>query len=150
MKPQCVVVGIGNPYLQDDRAGVVVIERLEQENLPCRTEVVYTVGFEVLDRIRGAQRAIIVDACLLGGAPGSILEVSVDDICTTHTLVNSHAVTLGTTLKTGFICFPEEMPADLRILLIEAKAIKAFTQQMSPEVEKAVDVVVERIKGMVG
>jgi hydrogenase maturation protease len=42
------------------------------------------------------------------------------------------------------------MPADIRILLIEAKEIKAFTQQMSPEVEKAVAVVVERIKTMVG
>jgi hydrogenase maturation protease len=150
MKTQSVVVGIGNPYLQDDRAGVAVVERLEQENLPCRTEVVYTVGFEVLDRIRGAQRAIIVDACMLGNQPGTILEVGVDDICTSHGLVNSHAITLGTILKTGYVCFPEEMPADIRILLIEAKEIKAFTQQMSPEVEKAVAVVVERIKTMVG
>ena len=42
------------------------------------------------------------------------------------------------------------MPPELRILLIEVKEIKEFTQQMSPEVEQAVDVVVERIKAMVG
>jgi hydrogenase maturation protease len=149
MDTQCVVVGIGNPYLQDDRAGVVVIERLEQENLACRTEVVYTVGFEVMDKIRGCERAIIVDACMLGNEPGSILEVGVDDIFSTHALINSHAITLGTTLKTGYLCFPEEMPADIRILLIEVKEIKEFTQQMSPEVEAAVEIVVERIKGLV-
>ena len=84
---------------------------------------------------------------MLGNEPGSILEVSMDDIFTTHALVNSHAITLGTTLKTGYICFPEEMPVDLRIILIEVKEIKEFTRQMSPEVEQAVVEVVERIKG---
>ena len=149
MKKKCVVIGIGNPYLQDDRAGVVVVERLEQERLECQTEVVYTVGFEVMDKVRGYERAIIVDACKLGNDPGSILDVTVEDIFTTHALVNSHAITLGTTLKTGFVCFPEEMPADIRILLIEVKEVKEFTQQMSPEVERAVDEVVERVKTMV-
>ena len=147
LNKKCVVVGIGNPFLQDDRAGVVIVEQLELENLPCQTEVVYTVGLEVMDKIRGYERAIIVDACMLGNEPGSILEVSMDDIFTTHALVNSHAITLGTTLKTGYICFPEEMPADLRIILIEVKEIKEFTRQMSPEVEQAVVEVVERIKG---
>ena len=149
MEKKCVVVGIGNPYLQDDRAGVVVIEQLEQMQLPCQTEVVYTVGFEVMDKIQGYEQAIIVDACMLGNEPGSILEVTMDDIFTTHALVNSHAITLGTTLKTGYVCFPEEMPADIRILLIEVKNIKEFTQQMSPEVEAAVVKVVDRIKTMV-
>jgi hydrogenase maturation protease len=149
MDKKCVVVGIGNPYLQDDRAGVVVVEMLEQDNPACQTEVVYTVGFEVMDKIRGYERAIIVDACMLGNEPGSILEVTVDDIFSTHALVNSHAITLGTTLKTGYICFPEEMPTDIRIMLIEVKEIKEFTQQMSPEVEAAVGRVVELIKGQV-
>lgn len=149
MDNKCVVVGIGNPYLQDDRAGVVIVETLEQEGLPCRTEVVYTVGFEVMDKIRGYERAIIVDACMLGNEPGSILEVSIDDIYSTHALVNSHAITLGTTLKTGLLCFPDEMPADIRIILIEVKEIKEFTQQMSPEVEAAVKTVVDRIRALV-
>ena len=149
MDKKCVVVGIGNPYLQDDRAGVVILELLENEDLPCHTEVVYTVGFEVMDKIRGFERAIIIDACMLGNEPGSILEVTVDDIFSTHALVNSHAITLGTTLKTGLMCFPDEMPEDIRIILIEVKEIKEFTQQMSPEVEAAVVTVVDRIRALV-
>jgi hydrogenase maturation protease len=126
----------------------VEVERLEQEGIPCQTEMVLSVDFEVMDKIKDFERAIIADACMLGNEPGSILEGgAVDEIFTTHALVNSHAVTLGTTLKTGYVCFPEEMPPDLRILLIEAKE---FTQQMSPEVEQAVNVVVKRIKAMVG
>ena len=63
--------------------------------------------------------------------------------------LNSHAITLGTTLKTGSICFPEEMPTDIRILLIEVKEMKEFTLRMSPEVETAVAKVVERIKELI-
>ena len=149
MDEHCVVVGIGNPYLQDDRAGVVVVEELERAGLACRTEVVYTVGLEVMDRIKGFRRAIIVDACMLGNPPGTILELGLDDLCTTRSLTHSHAITLGCSLKTGYLCFPEEMPADLRIILIEVKAISEFTQEMSPEVEAAAAEVVARIRRMV-
>ncbi len=150
MDNQCVVVGVGNPYRQDDRAGIVVIEQLEQGGLPCRTEMVYTVGFEVMDKVRGHERAIVVDACTLGHEPGTILELTLDEIFTTHALVNSHAITLGAALKTGYICFPEEMPTDLRIILIEVKAIAEFSQDMTPEVERAVAEVVAWITAMVG
>jgi hydrogenase maturation protease len=149
MDKKCIVVGIGSPYVQDDRVGVVIVEMLEKEGLPCKTEVIYTVGFEVLDKIRGYERAIIVDACMLGNVPGSILELTVDDFFSTFALVNSQAITLGTTLKTGRLCFPDEMPEDIRIILIEVKEIKEFTQQMSAEVEATVGTVVDRIRTLV-
>ena len=72
-----------------------------------------------------------------------------DVIFTNHHLVNSHAVTLGTTLKTGIICFSEEMPEEIRIFLIEVKEISEFTKEMSAEVEAAVEEVVHRICAMV-
>ena len=149
MKNKTVVIGIGNPFLQDDRAGVAVVEKLEQMGAACDTEVVLTVGFEVMDKAKGYDRAIIVDACMLGKEPGSILELSVDDIFSSHALANSHAITLGTTLKTANMCFPDEMPQQLILMLIEVKDIKEFTRQMSEPVEKAVDLVVARIMSMV-
>lgn len=149
MRNKTVVIGIGNPFLQDDRAGVAVAEKLEEMGAACDTEVVLTVGFEVMDKAKGYDRAIIVDACMLGNEPGSILELSVDDIFSTHALANSHAITLGTTLKTANMCFPDEMPADMILMLIEVKDIKEFTRQMSEPVEKAVDQVVERIMALV-
>ncbi len=149
MKNKCVVIGIGNPYLQDDRAGVVIVEKIEEMGLACDTEFVLTVGFEVMDKVKGYEKAIVVDACMLGNDPGTVLELTVDDIFSTHALANSHAVTLGTTLKTGYVCFPEEMPEDITLLLIEVKDIKEFTMQMSAEVEAAVDEVVQRITEMV-
>lgn len=149
MRRKWIIVGIGTPYRQDDLAGLVVAERLRQGTLDCQVESLTVVGFEILEMIRGYERAIIVDACLFGLAPGAVVEVSVDELEPICTPVNSHAITLGTALKTGYACFPDEMPADIRILLIEVKEISECSQQMSPEVERAVEEVVDRVKTLV-
>ncbi|WP_051261192.1 hydrogenase maturation protease [Desulfovibrio inopinatus] len=144
-----LVLGIGNPLLQDDRAGIEVIEKLQELGAPCDTLEVYTVGFEIIDRCMGRDQVIVVDACMLGNQPGSILNVGIDDIFNSTSLANSHAITLGATLKVGYELFPEKMPADLRIILIEAKDVKEFSRQCSPEVCAAIDTVVKQIQEMV-
>jgi len=149
MRRKWIIVGIGNPYRQDDRAGLVVAERLQQGTLDCQVESLTVVGFEILVMIRGYERAIIVDACRFGMTPGTVVEVSMDELEPIRTPVNSHAISLEAVLKTGYACFPNEMPADIRILLIEVKVIAECSQQMSPEVERAVEEVVDRVKTLV-
>lgn len=141
-----MIIGIGNPYLQDDRAGLVVAKRLSRQLPTCPTECIYSAGLEIIDKVRGYERAIIVDACRLGYAPGVISEVSMDDILTSRPPINSHTVALGSALKTGYACFPGEMPKDIRIFLIEVKELEEFNLLMSPEVEQSVDKVVNAIK----
>jgi hydrogenase maturation protease len=91
-------------------------------------------------------RAYVIDASKVGGEPGTVLEVGVDDLFTTASMACSHAVTLGTTLKAGYMIYPEEMPPDLHIILIEADDITEFSRQCSPKVCCAIDRVVERIR----
>lgn len=131
--------------LKDDRAGIEVAERIEQSELDVATEIIYGVGFEVTDKIMGYDDVTIVDACKLGKSPGTITEVTVDDIFSNHQLASSHAVTLGSTLKIGYELFPEEMPRQLKILLIEAEDYFEFTRECSAGVNQAISEVVERI-----
>lgn len=133
------VLGIGNPLLQDDRAGLEVASRLSGRNLPLDIHQLYTVGLDVLDRIMGYERAFVVDACKLGYQPGTVIQVSVDEIFSSHALSNSHAITLGATLKTGYELFPDEMPEELDILLIEVEKIEEFSKVMTASVEQGVD-----------
>lgn len=149
MKHDTVIIGIGNPLLMDDRAGIEVAERLEALGVPADIVVLYTVGFEVIDKLLGYRRAYVVDACALGGEPGTVREVSADDILGDSFLSGSHAVTLGATIKTGYEVFEEEMPAQLRIVLIEAENPTGFSDQCTPKVEQAIGSVVERIRGEV-
>ena len=144
-KRDIVVMGIGNPLLKDDRAGIEVVEQLEALGAPVTTEIQYTVGFEVMDKVMGYDKAIIVDACLLGNKPGTILKVSVEDIFSSHHLVNSHAVTLGSTLKAGYEVFPDKMPKDLMIYLIEAHEPETFSRECTPEVQEAIERVTKEI-----
>jgi hydrogenase maturation protease len=144
-KNRSLVCGIGNPMLKDDRAGIEVAERIERSGLPVDVEIIYGVGFEVNDKIMGYDDVIIIDAAKIGYPAGTITEVTVDDIFSDHKLASSHAMTLGSTLKVGYQLFPEEMPARLRILLIEAEDYYEFTRECSSRVEEAIGQVVEMI-----
>ncbi|WP_456324520.1 hydrogenase maturation protease [Desulfonauticus submarinus] len=143
---EVVVIGIGNPLLSDDRAGIVIVEDLEKEGLLAQFEILYTVGFELLDKILGYKKAIIVDACMLGQKIGDILEVKVEDIFASSKLVNSHAMHIGTSLKLGFELYPDLMPKEVKIFLIEVENIEEFSKNFTPEVKKAVEEVKQRIK----
>jgi hydrogenase maturation protease len=145
MKHTTLVCGIGNPMLKDDRAGIEVAEHIERAGLPVDVEIIYGVGFEVNDKVMGYDEVIIIDAAKMGYSPGTIMEVSVDDIFANHQLASSHAVTLGSTLKVGYQLFPDEMPATVSVILIEAEDYFEFTKECSPSVALAIDEVVRRI-----
>jgi len=145
MKTKFLVCGIGNPMLKDDRAGIEVAERIAASDLNVDTEIIYGVGFEVNDKVMGYDDVIIIDAAKIGKPPGTVTEVSVDDIFADHKLASSHAVTLGSTLKVGYELFPDEMPEKLTIILIEAEDYFEFTRECSAGVNRAIAEVVERI-----
>jgi hydrogenase maturation protease len=142
MKTKSLVCGIGNPMLKDDRAGIEVAERIERLEIGVDTEIIYGVGFEVNDKLMGYDDVIIIDAAKIGYPPGTITEVSIDQIFSDHNLASSHAVTLGSTLKIGYELFPDEMPGKLRIFLIEAEDYFEFTKECSPKVAEAIDRVI--------
>ncbi len=131
--------------LKDDRAGIEVAEQLAELNTNIDVEIIFGVGFEVNDKIMGYDTVYIIDAAKMGHKPGTILEVQVDDIFSDHLLASSHAVTLGSTLKVGYELFPDEMPKNLKIYLIEAEDYFEFTKKCSPPVEVAIQEVVQRI-----
>ncbi len=140
-----IVVGIGNPLLKDDRVGIEVVEALEARGSAVDTAILYSVGFDVLDTIMGYDEAVIVDACQMGMAPGTILEITPEEMFDHNNLVNSHAVTLGSTLQTGQMLFPEEMPGNIRLMLVEVEDISTFSTKCTPVVCHAIDDVVARI-----
>jgi len=141
---KAIVVGIGNPILRDDSVGIKVVERVK-ERIDVETAVLTTTGFDVLDKILDHDFAIIVDAIRTGNRPGTIYELSVEEISLTDRYTNSHNLNLATTLKLGYTIFPERMP-EVRILAVEVEDVESFGEDCTPEVEKAIPKVVERIE----
>lgn len=69
-----LIIGIGNSLMTDDGAGVHVIDRLSQADLPDRVQLVDggTLGFALLEMVESAQRLIVVDAAQLDAEPGTV------------------------------------------------------------------------------
>lgn len=144
-----IVVGIGNPYLGDDSAGIRVAQEIERLN---KVDVATILaGFEIIDRILGYERAILVD-CLRGKNAGKIHVFNLEEIAALINLnklgskfafYTTHTMDLATILKLGYELFPDEMPKDLKIYAIEIVSEKFGDCIL--EVKEAIDKVVNLI-----
>lgn len=77
-----LVIGCGNPLRGDDGAGPECVRRLAARGLPAGTAAVDagTGGADVVLRMREAEAVILVDACVSGRAPGSLVPLSAADL----------------------------------------------------------------------
>jgi len=139
-----IVVGIGNPIMGDDSVGIRVVEELKKE-VKVDTAILTTTTFEVLDKIMGYDKAIIVDGIKSGNEPGTIYELTVDDVFYTYSFTNTHNLSLATTLKLGYLIFPEKMPKYIKLIAVEVENID-FGKDCSPKVKDAIPKVIEMIK----
>lgn len=144
-----LVIGCGNPLRADDAAGPLVVERLTRHGSPTglRCLDAGTAGVDAVLAMRGAEGVVLVDACRSGAAAGTIFELSAAEI--------EAAMQVGGTLSTHDIRWDQALalargilgdaaPRQVTVYVIEAGSL-AVGGRPSPEVERAVDTVVERI-----
>ena len=148
MKTQ--ILGIGNSILSDDGVGVHVVERLKAEEVP--PGVVLTVGgaggSALIDMIEEGDRLIMVDAIVTGAPPGTIHELSVQDIVSTvpiH-LGSSHVFDFLTILGLGKEVLGKKIPSEIMIIAVEVADITTFSEECTPPVKDAVNRVVRLVK----
>ncbi|WP_022853554.1 hydrogenase maturation protease [Thermodesulfatator atlanticus] len=149
LKSDTVLVGIGNPYLQDDRAGLEVVAGLRELGCPWDLVELYTTGFELLDKIRGYRRAFLIDAAQWGKEPGTIIELKGEELRLPHvSSVNTHAMTVGHIIEVGYVVFKDEMPKELTAYLIEVENIDEFSEEISPRVKAAIEKLVNHLRSL--
>ncbi len=134
-----LVLGIGSPLNRDDRAGLMVVEVLEEQGIPAHTESLYSPGFELVDKILDYDRVVIVDAASFGHSPGTVTVVNEKDLAAGIYTNMSHALSINQALELGRMCFADRMPGELWLVLIEAGDMTPFSRQLTPAVEQAVD-----------
>lgn len=141
-----LVIGLGSPLLCDDSVGLkvaqIVRQRLGQYS---PVEVLEDVrgGLQLMERLAGCDRAIIVDAIVTGAEPGTIHQLTPADIPTQRS-ASQHDVNLPTALELGRQ-LGVHLPASENILLvgIEAVDILTFNEECTPEVAAAIPRAVE-------
>jgi hydrogenase maturation protease len=145
-----IVLGLGNPVRCDDAVGLRVAEAverlLESEPVPGVTVLTSTrAGFEVIDLLAGADRAVIVD-CLFSPdpVPGRVRRLAVADVGGAARLVGAHDISLAGAFELartlGIL-----MPADVEVYGVEAADTDRIDETLSPDVAAAVPALAREI-----
>ena len=142
-----LVLGLGNPILSDDAAGIRVAHEVGEKLNDPEVTVAETseAGLSLLDSIVGYNQVIIIDAIQTKkGQPGQIYRMGAEDFSLTKHFSSPHQINLVTALELGKM-LNLAMPQKITILAVEAKDITTFSEKCTPEVEQAIPEVVKMV-----
>ena len=144
-KSKTLIIGIGNPYRNDDAVGVIVARRLKQK-LGDRIAVLEQIGegAALIEAWHSAEAVIIIDAVVSGAGSGTVHRFDVHAqtlpkgfLCySTHAFGLAEAIEVARTLN--------QLPPRLVVYGIEGKVFTAGTE-LSREVERAAGEVLNRV-----
>ncbi len=144
-------MGFGNPVRSDDGIGIYVIDQLRTLVADIRYITLFDMGtsaFEVLFRLRGHQRIVIVDAVVNSGeAPGTLFRVPAKEVMKApeeDPMVFLHSLKWDQALSYAKKILGTEYPDDIEVYLIAVDNTR-LEVQLSDEVKTAGDKVIEYI-----
>jgi hydrogenase maturation protease len=143
-----IIIGIGNPVLTDDGVGLKIADCL-QDRLRNRPGVTVTQlccgGINLMEAMAGHERAILIDAMTGGGGkPGTVYTFGRAGLFLTRNTWSSHDASLPVAMELGE-SVGLQLPADVRIWAVEADDVSTYGEHLSPDVQKAVLLVVEDV-----
>lgn len=148
--PGCdvLVVGCGNLLRGDDGVGPVLIRHLWDRGVPEGAKLVDggTAGMDVGFQMRGAQRVVIVDACVSQGAPGTIYRMPGEELTDLPPLqgMHTHSFRWDHAIPFARWALGDACPTDITVFLIEAAAM-----EMGAELSDPVAAAMEQVIAMI-
>jgi hydrogenase maturation protease len=142
-----IVLGVGNPILQDDGVGIHVINELREHLTDSRVilDITYTGGMNLLDMIRGFDKVILVDAIKQEDSKtGEVKRFSLTEAPAVHSC-NPHDVSLSEALLLAKQLGEEHLPQEIVVIGIVVKNTIDFGEQLSREVASAVPTAVSLV-----
>ena len=143
-----VIIGLGNPLLRDDGAGIRTA-RVLKRRLHGRSDVevveLYAGGLRLMEAMVGFRRALLVDAMQTGAAPGTVRRFTPADFTATRNLRCAHDTSLAAALLLGQQ-LGLTLPGQIEIWGIEAACLDTFGETLTRPVSRAV----QRLAGSIG
>ena len=134
-----LLLGLGNLLMNDDAAGVRVIQSLlDKYNFPDDVKVMDggTLGLDLLPHLEGIDRLLVIDAVETGAAPGTIVRLAGEDIpLALATKVSPHQMGLKDLLLVADL---QGYAPPLMVLWGVQPGSIEMDIEMSPEVAEAV------------
>lgn len=144
---RALVLGIGNPILQDDGIGYHVAKRIERMNIEgVDTKAVSTSGLDIINFISGYDKVVIIDAIQTkNGKVGSVYKLKEDDFFNTVHSTNPHAINIATALSMAKKSAHEKMPKEIIFFAVEVEEISTFGEELTLKVQEALPEIVKLV-----
>ncbi|MCX6629949.1 MAG: hydrogenase maturation protease [Candidatus Solibacter sp.] len=142
-----VIIGLGNPVLADDSVGLRIAAELRRRlagRSGFTTVELYSGGMWLMEAMAGHERAIVIDAIVSGGTAGAVYRFGLADLPQTRTADSTHDASLPVALELGRVA-GLHLPGKVKIWAVEAADVETFSERLTPEVERAVPLVVEQV-----
>ncbi len=141
-----LVLGIGNLIMSDDGIGVRAVQLMEERyRLPPGVTLLDggTLGLDLLPKLEGVDRLLVVDAIETGSEPGTITRLSGDDVpFALETKVSPHQMGLKDLLAVASL--QGYLPGELVLLGMQPERIDMGTD-LSPAVAQGLEPLVHTI-----
>jgi hydrogenase maturation protease len=134
------IIGIGRRAGGDDGAGPAVIDRLRADGGSPDIELYeVTEPSALIPLLEGPERAIVVDAALGAGTPGTVLVIRPEDVdsCPISSM-STHGMGVGQAISLARILAPENVCPDIYLVAIAAERPLGPVFGLSPEVSVAI------------
>jgi hydrogenase maturation protease len=142
------VICFGNLWQGDDGFGIRVFQRLRsRREWPAHVKVFEagTAGLAALGYFEGCRKAVIVDALKIGGAPGRVHRLALDEIDVPDVAYSLHQLGVNHLLAAMTVAFAGRDMPEVVVIGAETGEINPFTSRLSAALEAALEPVVELI-----
>jgi hydrogenase maturation protease len=152
-----VILGIGNPILSDDAAGLKVAQMIEGTLKKKKNNIndidvkqIYTGGLAVAEAMAGYDEAIIIDAIVTGNYPvGTVRELTLKDLPKARNITNTHDTDFSSAIELAR-SLSIKMPGRIRIFGLESGDVGSFGDSLSEDVGKAIGRAARKILAITG
>ncbi len=142
-----ILIGLGNPLLTDDAIGIKAARKLAEDKWDdIDIEEASVGGMELVEMMLGYDRAIIIDSIVTGkNEVGTIRRITPDDFEESRNVSNLHNVGFKQALRLWSNA-GDVIPNEIIIYAVEVDDVFTFSETLTPSVENAIPVVVERVR----
>lgn len=140
-----LILGLGNPLMRDDGAGLIVARCLYERLADGETDLVEAAiaGLQTIPLLAGYDRAIVIDAICNGRSVGDVYRFEGEDLHG-HPCQVTHGTGLASALEWARGA-RFEMPRQVTVFAIAVADADTFGESLTPEVEKAIPAAVDMI-----
>jgi hydrogenase maturation protease len=144
--PKILVLGIGNLVMSDDGVGVKIVQKLQREYRFGNTVELMdggTLGLDLLPKLEGIERLIVVDAVETGQVPGTCVRLVGQELpIALETKVSPHQMGLKDLLSVAELL--GHMPREMVLIGVQPGSIEMDTE-LTAAVEAKVDELVRMV-----